>query len=143
MSHTVSISGLFLSSFDFTTHLANGQPLSHVTTQVPKGLGPFKTWEDGAIAALILEGWGHGKLWDTANALNNIECFNGGGYRLQASPTILGDNRPIPSPYLWSGTNHYTVGKYASDGNYNPHLVDGQMGCAAIMICLKSMGVNL
>src|SRR5512139_2673947 len=36
----------------FDCNLANGQPLNMVTTLVPKGRGPYKTWEDSAVDAL-------------------------------------------------------------------------------------------
>src|SRR5512139_3659589 len=38
---------------DFTTNLANGEPYNRVTKQVPKGRGPYKSFEDAAIDALV------------------------------------------------------------------------------------------
>src|SRR5258708_27281051 len=35
------------------TFLGNGQSLSRKTTIIPKGRGPFNTWEDGAVDALM------------------------------------------------------------------------------------------
>ena len=40
------------SGADFSTYLGNGEPLTRRTRIVPKGRGPFKTWEDGAVDAL-------------------------------------------------------------------------------------------
>src|SRR5262245_63583168 len=43
------------SDADFGTYLGNGEPLDRVTRLVPKGRGPFETWEEGAIDALTLD----------------------------------------------------------------------------------------
>ena len=40
------------SGADFSTYLGNGEPLTRRTRLVPKGRGPFKSWEDGAVDAL-------------------------------------------------------------------------------------------
>lgn len=125
------------SDFDFDTHLANGDPLfDHngtpiVTTHVPAGIGPFKNWEEGAIAAL--DGYKQGYHWDICNALENLELYNGAGYR----------HMGIPSPYIWSYTNQYTNGKYVADGIFSPTAVDEQVGCAAILLALKAHGVDV
>lgn len=50
------------------------------------------------------------------------ERWNGIGYRRMG----------VPSPYLWSGTQHYKGGKYSSDGHYDRDLMDEQAGCMAI-----------
>src|SRR4051812_28350724 len=44
------------SDADFNTYLGNGDPLHHVTTHVPRGRGPFKTFVAGAIDALKFDG---------------------------------------------------------------------------------------
>jgi lysozyme family protein len=54
------------------------------------------------------------------------EVFNGTGYA---------DNGYI-SAYLYNGTNIYSKGKYASDGRYDPNLVDAQSG---VYILLKAI----
>lgn len=41
------------SSGNFNTYLGNGQALNKKTTIVPKGRGPFSSWEEGAIDALV------------------------------------------------------------------------------------------
>jgi lysozyme family protein len=43
------------SDADFDTYLGNGEALNHVTRLVPKGRGPFPSWEAGAIDALDLD----------------------------------------------------------------------------------------
>jgi lysozyme family protein len=49
-----------------------------------------------------------GNDWSTPAVLHRLEGFNGYGYR-KFHPNV-------PSPYLWSGSNHYTRGKYIADG---------------------------
>ena len=56
-----------------------------------------------------------------------FEKFNGFGYV----------KRGINTPYLWSYTNHYSKGKFAGDGKFDPNLVSKQPGTAAIMKALK------
>jgi lysozyme family protein len=45
------------SDLDFATYLGNGQSLNRVTTEVPRGRGPFPSFEAGAIDALQLQGF--------------------------------------------------------------------------------------
>jgi len=39
----------------------------------------------------------------------------------------------VLTPYLWSCTNLYSKGKYASDGNFDPNLVSAQVGAMAVL----------
>lgn len=115
------------SDSNFSTYLANGDPLFDAngyaikTTHIPTGLGPYNSWSDAAIATLqgrVMQN----QQWDVVSALIWCEKYNGLGYR----------RRDINSPYVWAGTNAYTSGKYGSDGNFDPTLIDQQVGCAAI-----------
>lgn len=112
------------------TYLGNGQPLNKKTTIVPKGRGPFKTWADGAVDALVNAPPYAAKNtdWSVGGALTKLEEYNGLGYF----------NKGKSSPYIWSGTDQYVKGKYVADGAYNPNYIDKQLGCAGI---LKFMGV--
>lgn len=122
----------------FTKHLHNGDPLTARTVNVPKGrpvLGkaPF-SWEESAIDAIqYMEGqnkiWRQLKgKWDLENILLKFEAYNGMGYRTKG----------INSPYLYSYTQFYTVGKYAADNKYDPNLVSKQPGVIPLM---KALGV--
>lgn len=111
------------STLDFTKYLGNGQPLNRVTTWVPRGRGPFKSWEAGAIDALRYDKIDKRDLSTYAKMCQYLEVVNGLGYR----------NKGIYSPYVWSGTNWYTRGKYVSDGKYNPFFVDKQLGVAVVL----------
>lgn len=113
----------------FKKHLHNGDPLSAQTVQVPKGrpkteTAPF-SFEDSAKDALVFEGFDSVTEWSVPGLLFLFEKYNGFGYR---RPGIK-----IPSPYLWSYSNHYTKGKFKTDGKYDPDLVSKQPGTAAIL----------
>lgn len=112
------------------TYLGNGEPLNRKTKLVPAGRGPFSTWEEGAIDALVNAHpyAAKNKDWSIGGALTKLEEYNGLGYF----------NKGKPSPYIWAGTNQYVKGKYVADGKYNPNAIDKQLGCAGI---LKFMGV--
>ncbi len=110
----------------FDTYLGNGQPLSKITTIVPKGRGPFQTWEAGAIDALKLDHLNTVSGWTVELAAYEFELYNGFGYR----------NKGVPSAYLWAGSNQYVSGKYVSDGKWDPNAVDHQLGA---MVLLKSI----
>ena len=73
----------------------NGDPLPGPTTHVPKGRGPFISWEAAAIDALKYDGLDKIKLDSIEACLIMAEKFNGLGYR----------NKGEYSPYVWAGTN--------------------------------------
>lgn len=117
-------------SQNWNTQLGQGDPLNKKSTHVPKGRGPFATWEDGAVDALTncAPFAARNKDWSVGGALAMLEAYNGLGYA----------NQGKPSPYIWAGTDQYTSGKYVADGVYSPTAVDTQLGCAGL---LKFMGV--
>jgi lysozyme family protein len=134
-------------SLNFTKHLHNGDPLTARTKQVPAGRpvdnpkgnpkeGPSAknpyTWEESAQDALRLKGLDKWTDWTIRASLYKLEAYNGWGYRLY-HPTV-------PSPYLWSYTNHYSKGKYAADGKWSANLVSKQPGAAAILRILVDNG---
>lgn len=117
-------------SQNWNTQLGQGDPLNRKSTHVPKGRGPFNTWEEGAVDALVncAPFASKNKDWSPGGALLMLEKYNGLGYA----------NKGRPSPYLWAGTDQYVSGKYVADGVYDPNKVDTQLGCAGL---LKTMGV--
>ena len=122
-------------SGDFSTHLHNGDSLRARTVHVPEGRPidgnpPFE-WEFSACDALAYDNLSGLTGWDNiAIALYRIERFNGLGYR----------SHGINSPYLWAGTNHYSVGKFDADSHFDPTEVDQQPGCAGL---LKLLGFGI
>jgi lysozyme family protein len=122
------------SSLSFSRHLHNGDSLKKRTVQVPadrpvadpvNGWQVGYTWEESAIDALTMKEFDKVKDWSLAAQLWQIERYNGFGYR-QYHPDVL-------TPYLWSGTNHYTKGKYTADGKWNADAVSEQIGAAALL----------
>lgn len=111
-------------------YLGNGQRLDRVTTEVPKGRGPFygaDAFERGCYDALIdcaphTAAW---RDWSPGGTLTALEMYNGLGYAARGKP----------SPYVFSGTDQYRSGKYVEDGpkGYRPDVVDRQEGCAPII----------
>ena len=111
------------SDADFNTYLGNGQSLNRPTTEVPKGRGPFATFEAGALDALKFDGLTSVKDWRLEKILYYLELYNGAGYAA----------RHIPSPYLWGGTNIQRRGKYIRDRVWDSNVWDTQEGCAPIL----------
>ncbi|WP_346320758.1 hypothetical protein [Chitinophaga sp. YIM B06452] len=119
----------------FTGHLHNGDPLTARTKQVPagrplKGEPPF-TWQESAIDALQYVGFasspgkeGARLSWGLGATLDRLERYNGPGYRKVG----------INSPYLWSGCQHYTKGKFIKDGVFDPNAVSKQIGAGVILV---------
>jgi len=121
------------SNCDFETYLGNGQSLHEQTTTVPKGRGPFRTFEDGCLDAMRYEHLDKITDWHVGAALFQMEEFNGEGYR----------NHGLPSPYVWGGSNQYSVGKYVADGVFSPTAVDTQLGGAVILRMLQTLVTQL
>jgi lysozyme family protein len=114
------------SSQSWRASLAQGDPWNKRSIHVPKGRGPFKSWEAAAIDALVncaphLASW---KDWSIGGAVCALDGYNGEGYWLHG----------IPSPYIWASTDQYHRGKYTADGHFDPDAVDKQLGCAALLL---------
>lgn len=117
---------------DFARVLHNGQKIigtGKKTTIVPKGRGPFKSWEEAAIDALMncSPFLAKHKDWSLGATLDDLEAYNGLGYR----------KKGLPSPYLWAGTDQYVKGKYVSDGKFDPNHVDMQLGVAPLLMKIR------
>lgn len=114
----------------FKAVLHNGEKIvgtGKKTKLVPRGQGPFATWEEAAIDALGGKKALTKQAWDVGSALKFLEAYNGLGYRAHETA----------SPYLWSYTNQYVKGKYVADGVWSATAVSKQQGCAAIMKALE------
>lgn len=127
------------SSLDFSGVLHNGERIlgkGKKTSLVPKGRGPFNTWEESAHDALILKKNIFPSQWTFANCLEFAERFNGLGYRSK-----IGDSGKVElSPYVMAGTNkHDETSKYTHDGKYSPTAPEKQLGICALMITLDMM----
>lgn len=123
------------SSQSWSKSLAQGDPWNRVSTHVPKGRGPFESWEAAAIDALVVcppyaSKW---KDWSAGGTMCLLEQYNGLGYA----------KRGQPSPYVWSGTDQYQRGKYVADGVYDPNVVDSQLGCAGLILAMQAIDPSI
>jgi lysozyme family protein len=118
-------------SQDWTGSLAQGDPWNRVSVHVPAGRGPFRSWEEAAIDALVgcAPHAARNKDWTIGGTLAKLEEYNGLGYAA----------RGRPSPYIWSGTDQYKSGKYVRDGVYDPNVVDSQLGCAGLLMAMMAL----
>jgi lysozyme family protein len=110
-------------------HLHNGDtPLTRRTRNAPANRPevwlPPADWESSAKDALTHDGFLGQTDWTLEAMLYRWEGYNGWGYRQAGRP---------PTPYLWSFSNHYTRGKYASDGRYDSQLRSQQCGAAVML----------
>jgi lysozyme family protein len=119
------------SSQDWTGSLAQGDPWNRVSIHVPAGRGPFRSWEEAAVDALVncTPHTARNKDWSIGGTLTKLEEYNGLGYA----------SRGAPSPYVWSGTNQYRSGKYVRDGVYDPNTVDRQLGCVGLLMAMMAL----
>lgn len=131
--HLVGILHMRESNCNFNTYLGNGQSIHRRTTIVPRGRGPFETFEAGAVDALSLDGLNHVQDWRLEKELYYTELFNGGGYSA----------RGLPSPYVWGGTNIQRPGKYVADGRFNSGVWDTQPGTAPILKTLMGLDSSI
>lgn len=123
------------SSQNWAGSLAQGDAWNKVSTHIPKGRGPFNSWEEAAIDALVECGpyLARKRDWSTGAALANLELYNGAGYA----------NKARPSPYLWAGTDQYQSGKYVADGKYDAGVVDVQPGCAGMLKAMMALDATI
>lgn len=125
------------STYRTSRHLHNGDPLTAKTVRVPKGRpvsgAPPFTWAESAADA-----FDHAKLtglqdWSLPRALWRWERYNGFGYR----------KRGVPTPYLWSFSNHYLKGKFTSDGFYDGNAASAQCGAATMLKALAAVDASI
>lgn len=123
------------SSQSWTGSLAQGDPWNRKSTHVPAGRGPFSSWEAAAVDALVncSPFAARNKDWSVGGTLAMLEKYNGVGYA----------NKGLPSPYVWSGTDQYSRGKYVADGKFDPNVVDKQLGCAGLIMAMMQIDPSI
>jgi lysozyme family protein len=124
-THSLEASG------NFAGVLHNGERIigtGRKTTLVPKGRGPFATWEESAEDVLTMKNLHKVTDWSLGNALRLAERYNGLGY-------ITGVGRAENSPYVWSMTSiNDGRGKFVADGRFDANAnSNGQVGFAALL----------
>ncbi len=133
--HFIAATHALEASFNFRAHLHNGDfPLSARTRQVPSGRPsvwlPPSDWESSAKDALRLLGYTGQTDWSLERTLYRLEAYNGLGYR----------KRGVPTPYLWSFSNHYDRGKFVADGRFSATAKSQQCGAAVMLKLLEDAG---
>jgi len=122
-------------SFDFKSHLHNGDSLKAKTWQVPKGRpvpwNPPNDWTSSAVDAMRYDKLDEKGDWDLAHMLYRMEAYNGWRSRLLYK---------INTPYLWSFSNHYTKGKFVADNVWDANAVSKQCGAAVMLKALVESG---
>lgn len=116
------------SNNNFAGVLHNGEKIigsGRKTKLVPRGRGPFPSWEEAAIDALAIK-----KLvglpkatWTLGKQLYEAERFNGFGYF----------NKGKRSPYVWAGSSMQQRGKFIRDHVYSASTMDTQLGVAPVL----------
>ncbi|WP_210202943.1 peptidoglycan-binding protein [Bradyrhizobium ottawaense] len=131
----IAVSHYRESSQDFSKSLAQGDPWNRVSTHVPAGRGPFQSFEDAAVDALVKCSPYAARLkdWSIGGILTNLERYNGLGYA----------SRGVPSAYVWSGTDQYRSGKFVADGVYDPNKVDAQLGVAGLILTMMELDQSI
>jgi lysozyme family protein len=120
------------SGCNFNTYLHNGDPLGKPTVNVPVGKY-FESFTDSAIDALTEKSYLRDRYNlkadsnDLAAMMAFAESYNGLGYY----------NKGLVSPYVYSGTNVYTKGKYVVDGKFSSSTIDGQPGVYLLINSLE------
>lgn len=122
-------------SFDFNSHLHNGDSLKAKTKQVPAGRPnpwlPPSDWVSSAVDALRYDKLHEQADWSLARTLYRWEGYNGWRSRLLYK---------INTPYLWSFSNHYSKGKFVRDNVWDANAVSKQCGAAVMLKALVEAG---
>ena len=118
---------------DFKKHLHNGDSLARRTRRVPASrpkthFGPF-TFTESAYDALQMKGFDKVTDWSPEHMSYLFEKYNGFGYRY----------RRKTNPYLYSGSQHYTKGKFIRDHVFSASAVSEQIGCLPLMKAIMEL----
>jgi lysozyme family protein len=127
----IAVSHYRESTQNFSRSLAQGDPWNKVSVRVPAGRGPFASFEDAAVDALVncAPHAARNRDWSIGGKLTLLEQYNGLSYA----------NAHRPSPYIWSGTDQYTIGKVLVDHGPIEEVVDKQLGCAGLIIAMRGL----
>lgn len=124
---------------NFRLALGQGDPWNRVSTHVPKGFGPWRSWLE---SAKFYVGYDKLNVFSAPLSMPYLcwkgEAWNGFGPRAHGRPT----------GYLWAGTNHYDPptgpgGKYVADGRWSASTVDRQLGIVPVMARMLELRPDL
>ena len=123
---------------NFGTYLHQGDPLGKKAVHHPTNIPIFHEWEAAAKHALGQKKHIRDNLdmdentTDAASIATFAEFYNGLGYH-------KGDR---VSPYVYSGTEEYTAGKYVADGKFSATFRDKQVGVVGLVSAVDGMDVG-
>lgn len=119
---------------NWNCNIAQGAPYNQKSRDVPYN-GPFSTFQEAAIAALVAEAPHAAKWtnWSGGGVMTIGEQYNGLGYARMGRP----------SPYVWSGTDQYVKGKYTRDHHFDPNVVDTQLGIAVALHAMMQLDPSI
>lgn len=126
-------------SLSFACNLAQGDRWDRASIHVPKGQGPFTSFKQAGVNALMRSApyAGKNRDWSPGGTLAILEKYNGLGYFNGPMDRSTGHRyQSQASPYIWAGTNQYLKGKYVSDGKFDPNYIDKQLGVALVIKAL-------
>jgi lysozyme family protein len=147
----IAVSHYRESTQNFSRSLAQGDPWNQVSTHVPAGRGPFASFEDAAVDALVncAPHAATNTDWSIAGMLTLLERYNGLSYA----------NAGRPSPYVWSGTTIYDPPKgpggkvlvdhgpiediYPSGPRKGQRVIDLQLGCAGLIMAIMKLDPSI
>jgi lysozyme family protein len=131
----IAVSHYRESSQNFSKSLAQGDPWNKVSTHVPAGRGPFASFEEAAVDALVncAPRAAQNTDWSIGGMLTLLERYNGMSYA----------NANRPSPYIWSGTDQYKIGKVLVDHGPIEEVVDKQLGCAGLIMAMMKLDPSI
>lgn len=135
LSAAVNVPTVMLGAIDYreddcdpTRGIGQGDRWDRKSVNVPKGCGPFASRKAADIFYVRYDHldrppvpYAEGGL---AVACFEEEGYNGWGYNAHGRR----------SPYIAGGTNFQQVGKYTSDGHWDPDHMDEQIGTLPIMV---------
>ncbi|PDS34460.1 hypothetical protein CO665_30995 [Rhizobium anhuiense] len=125
------------SDMNFATHLHNGDSLENRTVHFPPNRpvvpDPPYAWEVSATDSIHYERLDQVTDWSLPSVLYHWHRYNG----------IVNEykRRGIPTPYLWSGSQHYSKGLYVRDHVFDPDRPSDQVGAAVLLKTMIDMRV--
>lgn len=128
------------STGNFGTYLHQGDPLGKPAVNVPNNIPTFQKdeWDKAAAHALNMKKKCREELGidkdtkDRAKLAAYSEQYNGLGYSHYHNQN---------SPYVYSGLDSYSVGKYTSDGSFSGTAVDQQLGTVTLVDSITNVGM--
>jgi hypothetical protein len=118
---------------DWTLNIAQGDPWNKRSVHVPKGRGPFNSWEEAAIDALSIDGTDKVKLWSVERLCYELENTTGSAPAQRAS-----------TPRICGATATTTArGKYVADHVWDANAVSGQAGAMPILSRMMALDSSI